>query len=179
MLSVRSGDGEAATQLWDCCFGRMVHIARRGIASRRAIDPEDVALSAFHVACRGLAQGRFDAVQHRDEFWALLVTLLRRKISEHARRLGRQKRGGGSAQVEMPLDEIPSSSCDPALLTIGAVILAELVESLPDESLRLVARWKVEGLTLPEISERLDCSTPTVKRKLALIRECWTIHFDD
>jgi RNA polymerase sigma factor (sigma-70 family) len=157
----------------------MVHIARRCIAARRTIDPEDVALSAFQVACRGLAEGRFDSLQNRDDFWALLVTLLRRKVGEHARRMGRRKRGGASFQVDVALDVLPSSACDPALLTIGALVLADLVESLPDDTLRLVARWKIEGYTVPEIAERIGSSTSTVKRKLALIRDCWARHFDD
>ena len=45
---------------------------------------------------------------------------------------------------------------------------------LPDESLRTVALWKMEGDTNKEIAERLGGVPQTVERKLRAIRKVWS-----
>ena len=53
-------------------------------------------------------------------------------------------------------------------------LLAEEVETLlarlRDPLLRQLAVWKLEGYTNAEIATRLDCSEPTVRRRLTIIR---------
>ena len=49
-----------------------------------------------------------------------------------------------------------------------------LLEGLGDESLRAVARWKMEGWTNREIAARLGCVEHTVERKLRSIRRLWS-----
>jgi DNA-directed RNA polymerase specialized sigma24 family protein len=49
-----------------------------------------------------------------------------------------------------------------------------LLESLPDDTLRQVARWKLEGYTNGEIAEQLGVAKRTVERKLNLIRRDWS-----
>ena len=53
-------------------------------------------------------------------------------------------------------------------------ILHLLLARLPDESLRTVALWKMEGYTNAEIAARLGCVTQTVERKLRAIRTVWS-----
>jgi len=48
-----------------------------------------------------------------------------------------------------------------------------LLEQLPDEALRQVALWKLEGYSNAEIAAKLACIERTVERKLARIRRIW------
>jgi DNA-directed RNA polymerase specialized sigma24 family protein len=48
-----------------------------------------------------------------------------------------------------------------------------LLALLPDDSLRKVAEWKLEGYTNAEIAARVPCALSTVERKLQLIRHAW------
>src|SRR5262249_7150341 len=58
---LKAGDADAAQQLWERYFRRLVGLARAKLRSapRRAADEEDVALSAFDSFCQAAAQGRF------------------------------------------------------------------------------------------------------------------------
>src|SRR5262245_51966189 len=80
---LQAGSPEAAQQLWQRYYGRLVGLARlklRG-AARRLADEEDIALSAFDSFCRGAEQGRFPRLDDRDNLWHLLVTLTSRKAT--------------------------------------------------------------------------------------------------
>ena len=48
------------------------------------------------------------------------------------------------------------------------------MEMLVDETLKLVARWKLEGYTNAEIAGRIGCIEQTVERKLRTIRRIWS-----
>jgi DNA-binding CsgD family transcriptional regulator len=48
-----------------------------------------------------------------------------------------------------------------------------LFARLRDESLREVARLRMEGYTDQEIADQLGCSVRTVARKVELIRRTW------
>jgi DNA-directed RNA polymerase specialized sigma24 family protein len=47
------------------------------------------------------------------------------------------------------------------------------LNELPDESLRQVARLKMEGYENREIAARLGCGARTVARRLEVIRLAW------
>ena len=97
LAPLKAGDREAAQQLWNAYFARLVAQARsrlRGLP-RRAADEEDVALSAFDSFCRGAEHGRFPRLDDRVDLWQLLVVLTVRKAIGLARSEGRQSRGSG------------------------------------------------------------------------------------
>src|SRR4051794_22068524 len=95
--ALKSGDRAAARPLWEAYFRRLVALARARLhaTSRRVADEEDVALSAFDSLIRRAEAGRFPEMEDRDDLWRLLVVLTVRKAIDHARREGRQVRGGG------------------------------------------------------------------------------------
>ncbi|MDB5352148.1 MAG: sigma factor, partial [Planctomycetota bacterium] len=61
--ALKAGDaaGQAADHLWRRYFADLVRLARGklGSVSRATADEEDVALSAFHSLCKGMAADRF------------------------------------------------------------------------------------------------------------------------
>jgi ECF sigma factor len=68
---LKSGDPVAAQELWERYFHRLVGLAQKRLhgAQRREADDEDVALSAFDGFCRGVTQGRFPQLGHRNNLW--------------------------------------------------------------------------------------------------------------
>jgi RNA polymerase sigma factor (sigma-70 family) len=182
------GDPQAAEQLWQQYFARLVHFARHKLEGlpRRAADEEDVALSALHSFCRGVAAGRFERVEDREDLWKLLVTITGRKACAQRRRHFAQKRGGGLVRGESALLRLADDQAEP--VGIGDVLGREpspelaslfadqcraLLDALGDESLRQVALYALEGYTTQEIAQRLGCVQRTVERKLHRIKSCW------
>ena len=48
-----------------------------------------------------------------------------------------------------------------------------LLELLPDEAMRSLARLKMEGYDNKEAAQQLNCGLRTVERRLGLIRALW------
>jgi DNA-directed RNA polymerase specialized sigma24 family protein len=181
----REGGADAAQQLWDRYFERLVHLARARLraAQRRMADEEDVALSAFDSFCRGATEGRFPRLGGREDLWRLLVSITARKAGSVARRERRQKRGGGRVVDEAVLaggaDDadgiaaVAGHDPSPDFAAEVADELRRLLVLLDDDLLRRLALLRMEGYSNEQIAERLGCGLRTIERKLALIRKTW------
>jgi DNA-directed RNA polymerase specialized sigma24 family protein len=185
---LKAGDREAAQHLWEHYFTRLVRLARQRLPAgrRRVSDEEDIALSALDSFFRGMARGRFPALNDRRGLWPLLVTITARKAAKQTRRDTRRKRGGGLVRGESALiptgetgggaawDEILARGPTPAFACQVADECRQLLARLPDPNLREVALWKMEGYSNAEIANLLGCVETTVERKLRLIRSVWS-----
>lgn len=185
--ALKAGDADAARELWGRYFDRLVRLARARLGSARCgeVDEEDVALSALDSFCRRAAAGRFPRLDDRDDLWRLLVTITARKALDQADRRARQKRGGGRVRGESALggagpeapggglEEVVGREPTPEFAAQVADECRRLLAALGDETLRRVARLRMEGYTDREIAERLGCGLRTVGRKLELIRKAW------
>jgi DNA-directed RNA polymerase specialized sigma24 family protein len=184
---LREGDAQAAQQLWQVYFLRLVNLARRKLegARRREADEEDVALSAFHSFCQGAQNGRFPLLTDRDSLWRLLVVITARKALDQYDREQRLKRGGGQVRGESvllspdtpegqrALEQVVGREPTPEFAAEVAEECRRLLDRLSDEQLRSIAVWKMEGFSNEEIAGRLGCAAPTVERRLRLIRKLW------
>jgi DNA-directed RNA polymerase specialized sigma24 family protein len=178
---LKSGDRDAACELWGRYFQRLVELARDRLRAtpRRAIDEEDVAVSVFDSFFRRAEEGRFPRLDDRDDLWQLLYVLTVRKAASLAQHEHRQRRGAGkiaaiSELANFSADDILDREPSPELAAQVAEQCRMLLESLEDETLKLVARWKMEGYTNAEIARRIGCIEQTVERKLRTIRRIWT-----
>jgi DNA-directed RNA polymerase specialized sigma24 family protein len=182
------GDAAAAQPLWERYFQRLVGLARHKLRAgpRRAVDEEDVALSAFDSFCRGAGQGRFPQLTDRDSLWHLLVTLTARKAGKVRRAERQQKRGGGAVRGESALldlaraaegggglDQVVGLEPTPEFAAEVADECRRLLDRLADPELRSIALWKMEGATDGEIAARLGYVLRTVQRRVQLIRRLW------
>jgi DNA-directed RNA polymerase specialized sigma24 family protein len=186
LRQLKGGDPEAARQLWDVYYGRMVELARIKLqgTARRAADEEDVALSAFKSFCRGAREGQFSQVHDGANLWPLLMALTSHKAIDLLRHERRVKRGGPG------IHNSPKPGARPATLEAEwaqlidrepspdfALQLAEesqrLLDRLSDSILRTIAVWKMEGYTTEEIATKLGCVPRTVERKLQVIWKLW------
>ena len=183
LSQLRQGDSLAAQQLWEQYYPRLVGLARRKLADmpRRVADEEDVAVSAFKSFCQRAEDGQFPQLDDRDELWSLLVVITARKAINQVKHERRAKRGGGHVHGESALagDRVDESGLagfvgsepTPEFAAQCAESLQVLLDSLADPTQRLIALWKLEGRTNPEIARHLDCGLTTVERKLRIIRE--------
>jgi DNA-directed RNA polymerase specialized sigma24 family protein len=184
---LQAGDRTAVQQLWQGYFQRLVRLARSKLQGipRRAVDEEDVALSAFDSFCRAAEAGRFPQLLDRDDLWQLLVLLTVRKAANLVKHERRQKRGGGvpaaedlrsgpgdSASGVEGLEQLVGREPTPAFAAQVAEACQRLLGQLP-EPLRSIAVWKMEGYTNAEIAAKLGCVTATIERRLRLIRAAW------
>ena len=177
----QAGDADAAQQLWQRYFGRLVALARSKLRGSpvAVADEEDVALSAFDSCYRGIEQGRFPRLADRDNLWSLLVVITARKAGKLKRDASRQKRGGTREEqagnnMDVPeLEAIIGPEPSPDFAVQVAEEYQRLLDGLGDDLARAVAMGKMEGYRNEEIATKLDCALRTVERKLRVIRRCW------
>lgn len=185
--NLKSGESEAAGEVWDRFFQRLVSLARRrlGNAPRRLADEEDVTLSVMETLIGGAAEGRFPKLTDRNELWKLLLVITRQKAVDQIRREMRDKRGGGDvrgdsifyklngndgpANWEAFLGDDPT----PESLAVLNDQYRQLLEALPNETLKTIVELKLQSFTDLEVAEQLGVSVATVERKRRRIREIW------
>ena len=180
---LKAGDDEAAQQLWQRYFARLVDLASRHLARhvRRGADGEDVAAEAFASFCKGAADGRFPKLANRHDLWRLLLTItLRqaRRLAKHETRARRDSRRavGATDLFDLPdadLDRLASPDPGPALAAEVADQLRHLLAILPSDKLREVARDLLAGYTAVEMAKRVGRSLRTIERRWQDIRDCW------
>lgn len=193
---LKAGDAQAAQELWETYFQRMVELARQKLegARRAAADEEDVALSAFKSFCLGARSGKFTQLIDRSNLWPLLVAITVNKSVDLIKHENRKKRGGTGHTPPAPQPGEPARP--PELLRPQQVQLAELISHEPtphfaaelseqlerllarleetgDSRLGQIALLKMEGYSNSEIAESLGCVRRTIERKLHLIERLW------
>jgi RNA polymerase sigma factor (sigma-70 family) len=185
---LQAGNSAAAQPLWERYFQQLVQLARKKLHGSpcRAVDEEDVALSAFDSFCRAAENQRFPLLTDRDNLWRLLVVLTARKALHAVRDERRQKRGGGHVldetalagafpeDGEVGLDAVIGSEPTPDFAARVAEECRHLLDLL-DDDLRLIAVSRMEGYSTEEIARRLGCAPRTVERKLKRIRGIWAL----
>ncbi len=178
----RTGDETAANHLWERYFSRLVSVARTKMVGMetQVEEAEDVALSAFHTLYRAARCNRLPDTPNRDSLWQLLLVITAGKIVDARRRAATQKRSGNGIVPQRDfassldvLSNLLSSEIDPGIAAIVDEEFARLMNLLVEMELQQIALLKLEGYTIVEICNRLNCSERTVKRRLAIIRRTW------
>lgn len=183
---LEEGDSVAAKEIWDHFIHRLIVLARRRLqyVPRRAIDEEDVAISAFNAFLRGIEEKRFEKLDDREDLWQVLAMLAERKSTGVLRRELADKRGGGANRGESVFGRLMKDSAgaagienvaDPAPEIVDGFTreVQEMLETLADPTARQIALLKLQGLTNKEISSQVGISLRAVERKLSMIRQRW------
>lgn len=184
---LREGNVDAPERLWNRYFDRLVSLARVRMQNqpRRVSDEEDIAISVFETLRLGAENGNFSKISDRDDLWALLITITKRKVVNRVRWETAQKRGGGDVRGESVfwkgdgqsslwgLDQIAGDTPTPQFLESLCQAHEHLLSTLQDDVLRTIAVRRLEGYSNDEIADELGVTTRTVRRKLNIIRECW------
>jgi DNA-directed RNA polymerase specialized sigma24 family protein len=174
------GNDEAVEQLWRHFAVRLQAFAFQKLdaQTRRRYDEHDAANSAFHSLCRGLANGQMEA-ENRDVLWGLLAVITTRKISAQRRYGNRLKRGGGNVRGESGfgdagINEIEGNQKTPDMLAEVSESCEELLDAIPDETMKKIVLLKFQGNKNGEVASELNCTQRTIERKLERIRRIWT-----
>lgn len=110
-----------------------------------------------------LQKQRRVGVRHRSEFFAVAAKLMRRVLVDHARRTGREKRGGDRVQVELDENCGLPKGLMPEIVALDHALL-DLERRSPRQS-RIVEMRVLVGLNLEEIAGVEDISLSTVSRE--------------
>jgi DNA-directed RNA polymerase specialized sigma24 family protein len=176
------GNDSAARQtavgaLWQRFHGALERVAAARLDSSlcRHAGPEDIALEAILEFCAELARPdadrRFPHLQDRKQLWRLLVCFTARAAFDYndTERRRRGKVGGESALGDMGFGACADHEPPPEF----TLAVEELLDQLPDDTLRQVALLRLEGYSNQEIARRLGRAVTTVETKLKTIRAVW------
>ncbi|WP_207397015.1 sigma-70 family RNA polymerase sigma factor [Bremerella alba] len=139
------------------------------------IGASDIMQSAFVSLWKQLDSNTELEAGSTEELWRLLVTIARRRLSRHWRRIHAQKRGEGRE-----LNASNLASDDQTARFEGLVIettnqqleieLNDAVAQLESE-LQTIVSMRLAGMTTREIANALQCSLSRIERKNRLINE--------
>lgn len=186
IAALKSGDQEAAQQLWERYWKRLVGLAARKLSGsqRQTADEEDIVQIAMKSFFLGAREGRFPQLHDRHDLWALLVRITANKAVDQRIHDQAQKRGGNrviksmdravDSQWSEQLEPILGHEPTPEFAAQVTEQYRQLLAALPDAALRKIAVWKMERYTHDEIAEKLGCVRRTVQRRLRLIQQIWT-----
>ncbi len=182
LRQLQAGNRQAAQELWERYYCRLIGLARKRLRGRRisaVVDESDIAQSAFASFYRAAEQGRFPQLDGSDDLWGLLIVFTRRKVARRLRdecRLKRRRLGTAVADADGPieLEAIASSEPTPEFSVAAVESFRLLIGQLSNTTLRSLALMKMEGYTNQEIAKRLGCSLSTIERKLRRIRHEWS-----
>lgn len=173
----RAGDGEALGQLLESYRGYLTVLARVQIGRRLQgkVDAADVVQDAFLGAYRDFEQFRGTTEKEflgwlRQVLAFVLANLVRHYRGTQRRdvRLERQlavELDQSSHALDRGLVADQSSPSQQAVRREQSVLLAEALARLPDEWRDLLILRHLEGLTFPEVAQRLGRTLDSVKKQ--------------
>jgi RNA polymerase sigma-70 factor (ECF subfamily) len=169
LCQVRDGDPAAAAELvrrYEPAIRREVRLRLTNPAVRRLVDSMDVCQSVLLSFFVRAAAGQYDLTGPAD-LVRLLVRMARNKVISQARRVRARPadaaRAPGGAAV---LDALAVAAPLPGDELAGRELLEAVRQRLTTEE-RLLAELRSQGLSWPEISERLGGSAEGRRKQLA------------
>lgn len=175
---LHAGGVGAEEAIWRRFHRRLLQLAFKvlPISARIEADEEDVVNGAFQSFFRRHGEGGFRDLQNRNDLWRLLTSITRRKAIVQIRRSASYKRRRDSEQLAAPpppLEQHEDATCpSPETIMMQRETVHRLLAMLNDD-LQQIALCKLSGLTNQEIAAQIRRSTPTVERRLRLIRQKW------
>ncbi len=161
----RAGDPHAADALLPLVYDELHRIAGRAF-SRESYGHTLQPTAVVHEAFVRLADASVDW-QDRCHFLALMTTVMRRVLVDHARGRRREKRGGEYERVTLSaLGGVDSPEAD--LLDLESAL--DRLEAIEPRKAQLLALHYLGGLTRDEMVTVMDISRATVDRDLRFAR---------
>lgn len=160
VVAARSGEKWAQEAL----FRRHARLLN-GLAYRllgRDDEVDDLVQEAFLAALRGL-----DRLENPQAFSAWLCSIMVRTAHKTLRRRSMLVRLGLRRSTPIDPDEVVSRAASPEVRAELSAVYGALDRMQPEVRLALVLH-RVEGLSVPEVAERMALSVSTVKRRLAV-----------
>jgi len=156
-------------------YAELRAIAARHLRAERAghtLQPTALVSEAY-LRLRGLGNVPW---HDRAHFFAIASRIMRRILVDHARANLAQKRGAGSAMVQ--INDVLHEGAAPAMDAAELIDLDRALDRLAAEEPRLSRLIELRffgGLNIDEVAEVLDCSPRTAKRDWSFAR-AWLLH---
>lgn len=171
---VRLGDEAALAELTQR-YEAELHLAARvllGRALRAHLDSADLVQSVHHSLLLGLRQNKIRLTSPQ-ELLGLAVTMARRKVARHWRRLQRQQpldpAAVETAGPAAALTALTSSEPDPAQEAQFRDTLAHLCGQLDDKDRRLI-ELRLQGYSTAEAARQLGVDADVLRVRLSRLR---------
>ena len=162
LVAWSEGDQAALDQLTPLVYDELHRLARRYM--RRESPGHTLQTSALvNEAYLKLVDQREVRWQNRSHFFGIAAQLMRRILVDHARSLGRAKRGGNAHRMSLDATVIMSKEGAVDLVAIDEA-LGKLAEFDPQKS-RIVEMKFFGGLNTDEVAECLHVSARTIERE--------------
>jgi RNA polymerase sigma-70 factor (ECF subfamily) len=175
LTAARNGDACAMNQLVDRYEPalRIVARVRLGAPLRPYLDSVDLVQSVHRSLMMGLRDDRF-AIEKPDQLIALALTIVRRKIARHWRKMRRQKSASipaGDSQSTMNLlQQLTSSEPDPLADAGARDSLERLFEQLNANEQRLI-ELRLCGFSTREAADELGIPDNVARVHLHRLRK--------
>jgi RNA polymerase sigma factor (sigma-70 family) len=174
LARARDGDKEALDQLTREYEPKLRLVARvlLGPALRPYLDSVDLVQSVHKSLLLGLRDQKFD-FDSADNMLALALTLVRRKVARHWRRLQRQQRLSGTGDTPVLADVLTTLSRpqeDPAAAVQFRDQVDKLCANLNDAERRLL-ELRLQGYSPAECAQELDLSAVAFRVRLTRLRQ--------
>lgn len=152
---------------------RIVASAQLGRLMRPYLDSLDLVQSVHRSLLVGLRQQKFD-ISTPDNLIALALTMVRRKIARHWRRLQRQQRleqgTGTDGNIPHLLAELSSPDSDPARIAQVEDAIAHLWSHLDAGEKKLI-QLRLEGYSTAEVARSLGLDANVLRVRLSRLRQ--------
>jgi RNA polymerase sigma-70 factor, ECF subfamily len=171
----QAGDENAAREIFERYFERLLALARRRISQRLAsrVDPEDVVQSAFRTFFGRYKAGQF-TIQDSEDVCKLLARITvhktLRQIAFHkaAKRDPSQEAGQGS-DGQQQLMEVLDREPTPEAVNAFVDQLDHFLKQLRPED-RQILEMRMQGYNSLEIAEKLGISDRKIRRLMERVR---------
>jgi RNA polymerase sigma factor (TIGR02999 family) len=169
LQSWQRGDREALETLTPMVYAELRRIASRALARERP-DHTLQSTALVHEAFLKLVNQRRVDWQSRAHFFGLAAQLMRRILVDHARRVGREKRGGSAVTVSLDQTGVDASTPTPAETVYALDAALRKLEAIDPTQGRIVELRFFGGLTIEETADLLGVSPMTIKRDWAVAK---------
>lgn len=172
--AARQGDSEALADLVRLYEPqlRLVARARLGPALRPYLDSLDLVQSVHRSLMLGLRQDKFD-ITTPQHLIGLALTLVRRKVARHWRRLQRQQRIGASTDPNDLAERISglSNPNDDPVRTAEFNDGLRHVCTVLDATERRVISLRLQGFSIAEVARSMEIEPHLLRVRLSRLRE--------
>lgn len=172
---VRLGDEEALAELLQRYEAEVRLTARilLGRALRPHLDSVDLVQSVYHSLMVGLRENKIE-IGTPQQFLGLAVTIVRRKVARHWRRIQRQQRieprRDDTEDIADLLTSLSSPEAGPAETALYNDAVEHLCRQLDDKDRQLI-ELRLQGCSTAEVARRLNLDPDILRVRLSRLRK--------
>ncbi len=156
LSAIEQGDPQAAEQLLPLVYDELRRLAAERLAQEKPGQTLQATALVHEAYIRLVDVGKVQHWDSRGRFFAAAAEAMRRILVEHARRKGRQKRGGALRRVELDAAEIGYRSPAEDLLDLNDALDCLAVED--PQAAQFVKLRYFAGLSVEEAAESVGLS---------------------